>query len=86
MHFEGTVQIDAPRDKVWAFVMERLRGAYLEDSSRGVTTEMFDAVTASQPGAPLDIERRLNALAEFLRLPEAQSLAAANKRIANILR
>lgn len=71
---------------VWTYLMERLRGAYLEDGSRGVTTEMFDAVIAGQPGSPLDIERRLNALRDFLALPQAQSLAAANKRIANILR
>ena len=72
--------------EVWTYLMERLRSAYLEDSARNFTTEMFDAVTAGQPGSPLDIERRLNALREFLALPEAQSLAAANKRIANILR
>ncbi len=71
---------------VWTYLMERLRSAYLEEAARGVTTEMFDAVIAGQPGSPLDIERRLSALREFLTLPEAQSLAAANKRIANILR
>lgn len=71
---------------VWSYLMERLRGMYLEDAPRGITTEMFDAVVASQSGSPLDIERRLTALSEFLALPEAQSLAAANKRIANILR
>jgi glycyl-tRNA synthetase beta chain len=71
---------------VWSYLMERLRGLYLEDATRGLTTEMFDAVIAGQPGSPLDIERRLLALRAFLALPEADSLAAANKRIANILR
>ena len=51
-----------------------------------ITTEMFDAVLATRPASPLDFDLRLRALAEFLRLPDAQSLAAANKRIANILR
>lgn len=73
-------------DEVWTYLMERLRSIYLEDAAGGITTEMFDAVIAGQPGSPLDIDRRLNALKSFLGLPEAQSLAAANKRIANILR
>jgi glycyl-tRNA synthetase beta chain len=73
-------------DEVWTYILERLRGTYLEDASRGVTTEMFDAVVGSGSGSPVDIERRLDALREFLQLPEAQSLASANKRIANILR
>ncbi len=72
--------------EVWTYLMERLRSAYLENEQRNITTEMFDAVTASQPGSPLDIDQRLRALEEFLQLPEAQSLSAANKRIANILR
>jgi glycyl-tRNA synthetase beta chain len=72
--------------EVWTYLMERMRSAYLEGAGRNVTTEMFDAATASQPGSPIDIDQRLRALEEFLALPEAQSLAAANKRIANILR
>jgi glycyl-tRNA synthetase beta chain len=47
---------------------------------------MFDAVLASRPQSPLDIDVRLKALRGFLTLPESTSLAAANKRIANILR
>jgi glycyl-tRNA synthetase beta chain len=72
--------------EVWTYLMERMRSAYLEDDRRTITTEMFDAVTAGKPGSPLDIDQRLRALEEFLTLPEAQSLSAANKRIANILR
>jgi glycyl-tRNA synthetase beta chain len=51
-----------------------------------ITTEMFDAVLATKPASPLDFDARLNALRAFLDLPEATSLAAANKRVANILR
>jgi glycyl-tRNA synthetase beta chain len=47
---------------------------------------MFDAVLAARPASPLDFDARLKALSTFLELPEAQSLTAANKRIANILR
>lgn len=74
-------------NEIWAYLMERLRSSYLEgDAGRSVTTEMFDAVLASRPHSPLDIDLRLRALEAFLKLPEAESLSAANKRIANILR
>jgi glycyl-tRNA synthetase beta chain len=51
-----------------------------------ITTEMFDAVLATRPVSPLDFDARLRALSSFLALPEAASLTAANKRVANILR
>ncbi|MFL6603279.1 MAG: glycine--tRNA ligase subunit beta [Steroidobacteraceae bacterium] len=80
-------------DQVYDFIMERLRAYYLERTPSGLpgsapafTTEMFDAVLATKPASPLDFDARLNALRAFLDLPEATSLAAANKRIANILR
>ena len=72
---------------IWSYLMERLRSSYLEaGTGRTVTTEMFDAVVASRTQSPLDIDRRLRALETFLKLADADSLAAANKRIANILR
>jgi len=78
--------LDCARD-VYDYVIERLRAYYVEgDAGLEVTTEMFDAVLATRPASPLDFDARLRALVEFLRLPEAQALAAANKRIANILR
>ena len=74
-------------EEVWNYLMERLRSLYLEDdATHAITTEMFDAVLATRPHSPLDIDVRLRALASFLTLPEATSLASANKRIANILR
>jgi glycyl-tRNA synthetase beta chain len=78
--------LDFSDAEIWPYLMERLRGLYLELEGRKITTEMFDAVTSSQPGSVIDIDQRLQALEEFLTLPEAQSLSAANKRIANILR
>ncbi|HUA90384.1 MAG TPA: glycine--tRNA ligase subunit beta, partial [Steroidobacteraceae bacterium] len=76
---------------IYDFLMERLRAYYLERASAApgrvaVTTEMFDAVLAARPASPLDFDARLRALSAFLDLPEAASLTAANKRIANILR
>jgi glycyl-tRNA synthetase beta chain len=74
-------------DEIWTYLMERLRSWYLEaNSGSPITTEMFDAVLASRSHSPLDLDMRLRALQAFLGLPDAQSLAAANKRIANILR
>ena len=51
-----------------------------------MTTEAFDAVLATRPRSPLDVDARLRALLGFLQLPEAASLTAANKRIANLLK
>ena len=82
----------AAADEILAFMMERLRAWFLGegqatgDGAAAFTTEMFDAVLAVQPSAPLDFAARLRALAAFQQRPEATSLAAANKRIANILR
>lgn len=77
----------APAAEVYDYMMERLRGYYLDSSAvQGMSSEIFDAVLANQPGSPLDFDARVRAVAEFLSLPEAPALTAANKRIANILR
>jgi len=65
------------------FVFERLRGYYTD---QGFGSEQFDAVGAVDVDTLIDFDRRLRAVAEFSRLPDAQALAAANKRIGNILR
>ncbi len=71
------------RELVHTFMLERLRGYSLE---RGYRPDEFEAVLAVWPASLVDFERRLEAVREFRRLPEAASLAAANKRIRNILR
>lgn len=68
---------------IYEFLLERLRAYYLE---AGIRADVFEAVRVRNPGKPLDFQRRLQAVNAFLDLPEATSLAAANKRIANILR
>jgi glycyl-tRNA synthetase beta chain len=65
------------------FIFERLRGYYAD---KGFSSHQFDAVLAVEVETLIDFDRRLRAVAEFSKLPEAQSLAAANKRINNILR
>jgi glycyl-tRNA synthetase beta chain len=74
---------DATFKAVHEFILDRLRGYCLE---RGFSFDEFDAVLAVQPPRLLDFVSRLNAVKEFRALPEAESLAAANKRIRNILR
>jgi len=69
--------------EVYEFLLERLRAYYLET---GIRADVFEAVRAKQPRRPLDFQRRVQAVNEFLKLPDAAALAAANKRIANILR
>lgn len=65
------------------FIHDRLRGYCLE---RGFKADEFDAVLSVGTRRPLDFEKRLLAVAEFRSLEAAKSLAAANKRIRNILR
>jgi glycyl-tRNA synthetase beta chain len=79
-------RVAAVSDDVYGYVMERLRAQYLEDTASGVSTEIFDAVLATGPRSIRDADARLTALVSFLALPEAASLTAANKRIANILK
>ena len=70
-------------DELRDFVYERLRGYYAE---QGFGSDQFDAVLAVEPETLPDFDRRLRAVAEFAKLPETAALAAANKRIGNILR
>src|SRR5262249_2750532 len=70
-------------DELREFVFERLRGYYAD---QGFGSEQFEAVRAVDVRTLIDFDRRLRAVAEFARLPEAQALAAANKRTGNILR
>ena len=71
--------------EVYAFITERLRRYFL-DRDTGLATETFDAVLAREPVSLVDFERRLDAVQAFITLEPAASLAAANKRVANILR
>ena len=79
------VRVEKTAGEIWEYMLERLRGSYLE-AENGITTEMFDAVVAANPRSIRDIDERLTALISFLKMPAAASLAAANKRIANLLR
>lgn len=73
---EGTV------DSVIDYMLDRLPALY-EDS--GVPIEVFRAVRATGCTVPKDFDRRLRAVQTFRDRPEAEALAAANKRVGNIL-
>ncbi len=77
------VGLHADPDELYDFVIDRLRGYYAE---RGVSADRFEAVAAARPPSLSDFADRLQAVERFLTLPEAAALAAANKRIGNILR
>ncbi|QGZ39649.1 glycyl-tRNA synthetase beta chain [Pseudoduganella flava] len=72
-----------PSVEVTAFMMDRLRGILRE---RGFTPNEIEAVVAQNPDRLDDIVQRLEAVQAFAALPESSSLAAANKRITNILK
>ncbi len=78
-------KVDASKveQDVFDYILERLRAYYLD---RNVTPDVFDAVSALSPSHPLDFDNRIKAVSAFRELAEAESLAAANKRVANILK
>lgn len=69
-------------DTVLNYMVERFRAWYEEEK---IATEVFMAVSAKGLSKPLDIDQRVKAVNSFSQLPEAQALAAANKRVSNIL-
>ena len=69
--------------ELYDFILERLRGYYAD---KGVPTAHFNAVAELAPASLYDFDRRIEAIGTFAALPEAQALAAANKRIGNILK
>lgn len=70
-------------DDVYTFLMERLRRYYLDEN---ISADTFESVFSTNTSKPLDFHHRLLAVTEFRKLAEAESLAAANKRISNILK
>ncbi len=64
-------------------MLDRLKGLYAD---AGTPFDVFEAVAAVEPRSVADFEHRVRAVTDFRELPEAEALAAANKRIANILK
>jgi glycyl-tRNA synthetase beta chain len=75
---EGEVVVE----QVLSYMLDRFRAWYEEQS---IPATVFQAVSAKGLSLPLDIDQRVQAVNHFRQLPEAAALAAANKRVANIL-
>jgi glycyl-tRNA synthetase beta chain len=82
-HFPRDLLSSTVAADVYAFMLERLRN-YLREA--GYAPDEVEAVTSQNPARIDLVPARLKAVQEFKRLPEAQALASANKRIQNILK
>ncbi|MDX1678871.1 glycine--tRNA ligase subunit beta [Arsukibacterium sp.] len=72
----------AVAEDVLDFMLGRFRAWYQDE---GYAVDVIQAVLARRPTSPSDFDRRVRAVAEFSKLDAAAALAAANKRVANIL-
>ncbi len=79
----ATIQADKVTTAVFDFVIERTRVYYQQQDIR---PDVFESVLAMRPTLLTDFDARLRAVNAFLEDPAAESLAAANKRITNILK
>ncbi|MBS0576337.1 MAG: glycine--tRNA ligase subunit beta [Proteobacteria bacterium] len=79
----GLSSVDSDAVSLYDFILDRLRGYYAD---QGYVAAPFDAVAEMKPASLTDFDRRLKAIGEFATLAEAPALAAANKRIRNILK
>ncbi|MGD9255507.1 MAG: glycine--tRNA ligase subunit beta, partial [Chromatiales bacterium] len=77
------IENEAVITEVRDYMLERLRGIYADE---GMQADLFNAVAELEPATLSDFDQRIQAVAAFRDLPEAESLAAANKRIRNIVR
>nr|WP_311530299.1 glycine--tRNA ligase subunit beta [uncultured Ralstonia sp.] len=81
--FDGIAAVKPDLAAITDFLYDRLRG-YLKD--KGYSTNEVEAVVSQRPQRLDDIVARLEAVRAFAALPQAEALAAANKRITNILK
>ncbi len=81
--YQSALSHDQAAQLAFDFIIERLRFWYVE---QGVAVEVFESVLARHPQQPLDFHQRILAVQTFQTLPEADALAAANKRVSNILK
>ncbi|MDE0480774.1 MAG: glycine--tRNA ligase subunit beta [Gammaproteobacteria bacterium] len=70
------------RQQLYDFIFDRLRAWYID---AGTDAKIYLCVRALNPASPLDFHRRVEAVADFAGRPEAAALAAANKRVSNLL-
>ncbi|MDX1706475.1 glycine--tRNA ligase subunit beta [Pseudidiomarina sp.] len=78
----GTLTSETVEDDVVEFLLGRFRPWYQEQN---IAVDVIQAVQARRPTRPVDFDQRVRAVTAFRELPEASALAAANKRVSNIL-
>ena len=71
------------KEQILDFLFGRLKSMYQD---QGVDSKVVQSVLARRPGNPSDFDSRVKAVHEFVDHPAAETLIAANKRVANILR
>jgi glycyl-tRNA synthetase beta chain len=76
------VSLDKLGNQVLEFIFDRLRARYEDE---GIDVAVYQAVRAVSPTSPLDFDQRVQAVQAFRALPQASALAAANKRVSNLL-
>ena len=81
-NYAGKIKADGLAVQVQDFIFDRLRARYEDE---GVEMAVYQAVRAVSPASPLDFDQRVQAVQAFRQLPEAAALAAANKRVSNLL-
>ena len=80
--FGDKIKADGLAPQVQDFIFDRLRARYEDE---GVDVAVYQAVRAVGPTSPLDFDQRVQAVQVFRALPQAAALAAANKRVSNLL-
>ncbi len=80
--FDGKVKAQGLAAQVQDFIFDRLRARYEDE---GVDVAVYQAVRSVAPTSPLDFDQRVQAVQVFRSLPQAEALAAANKRVSNLL-
>lgn len=81
-HGDSIKDSDTTVSTALEYMLERFRAWYEEEK---ISAEVFMAVSAKKLTVPLDINRRVHAVHAFSQLADASALAAANKRVSNIL-
>jgi glycyl-tRNA synthetase beta chain len=81
--YQNSLTESGVTEQILQYFFDRLRGYALD---QGIKADVFDAVLQVSPSRPLDFFARLSAVDSFRQLEQAESLAAGNKRIGNILR
>lgn len=80
--FGAKVKAAGLAEQVLEFIFDRLRARYEDE---GIDVATYLSVRALKPGSALDFDQRVQAVQAFRKLPEAEALAAVNKRVSNLL-